>query len=152
MLHHLAQVNIAKPLAPLDSPQLSEFIAALEPINKLAEQSPGFLWRLQDESGNATQIKVFEDPFLIINMSLWESPEALFDYVYKSAHAKFMARRKEWFAKLAAPYMVLWWVPRGCLPTPQEAAQRLQILRQSGPTSAAFTFKQRFPAPEKSLV
>lgn len=145
--HHLAQFNIAQAKAPLDDPLLADFMARLDEINALAEDSPGFVWRLQSDSGNATDIRAYDDPRTLINMSVWDSPKALFDYVYKSGHGKVMARRKEWFERFDGPYVVLWWVPAGHLPTLEEARDRLVHLERHGPSAHAFTFKQRFLPP-----
>lgn len=142
---HLAQLNIARPLAPLDSAQLAGFVARLDAINALAEGSPGFVWRLVGAGGNATDIQV-ADPTIIVNMSVWTSPEALFEFVYKSAHTQVMARRREWFEKMAL-YQVLWWIPAGTVPTVDEGLARLAQLDEHGPTPEAFTFKQRFGVP-----
>lgn len=144
---HIAQLNVARAVAPLDSPTLAEFMAALDGINALAEASPGFVWRLKSDSGNATDIKVGDDPNLIVNMSVWASVEALFDFVYRTSHTKVMARRREWFEKPAEAFQVLWWVPAGHRPTVEEALARLQNLRRHGSAPDAFTFKERYPAP-----
>lgn len=144
----LAQINIAKALAPLDSPLLAEFISALDPINKLAEESLGFVWRLKDDTGNATHIQLFDDPMIIVNMSVWETREALFDYVYKSAHTAFLSRRKEWFTHLDRPYVALWWIKAGHVPTLMEAKEKLELIQKYGPTAEAFTLKKYFPSPD----
>ena len=146
--YHLAQFNLARAVAPLDDPKLAPFMARLDEINALAEASPGFVWRLQSDSGNATDIRAFDDPNMLVNMSVWTSAEALFDYVYRSGHAKVMARRGEWFERMSGPYTVLWWIPAGHHPTVEEANERLDHLNRHGPTPEAFTFKQRFPAPQ----
>ncbi len=145
---HLAQANIARAVAPMDDPALADFMAQLDAINALAEESQGFVWRLKSESGNATDIPVTDDPLEILNMSVWESADTLFDYVYRSAHTPVMARRREWFEKPDRPHMVLWWVEAGHQPDVAEALMRLDLLAERGPTPGAFTFKQRFPAPE----
>ncbi|HTO81441.1 MAG TPA: DUF3291 domain-containing protein [Methylomirabilota bacterium] len=145
--HHLAQLNIARARAPPDDPLLADFMAQLDAVNALAESAPGFVWRLKSDSGNATDIRAFDDPRMIVNMSVWESVDALFAFTYKTAHTKVMNRRKEWFEPLPGPHMVLWWVKAGRLPTLDEAMGRLQHLAKHGPTSIAFTFKVRFPAP-----
>jgi hypothetical protein len=142
---HLAQLNVARILAPIDSPQLGEFVAQLDEINALADASPGFVWRLQGASGNSTDIAA-PDPALLVNMSVWSTPELLFEFVYKTAHTKVMVRRREWFGKLET-YQVLWWIPVGHLPTVEEAFARLELLRVQGPSLEAFTFKQRFGPP-----
>lgn len=145
---HLAQVNIGRLLAPIDSDEIADFANNLEPINALAEAAPGFVWRLKDDSGNATGIEVVaDDPLLILNMSVWESPDALSDFVYRTQHAAFMRRRREWFEKFAASYLALWWVPVGTVPTVADATERLAHLDEHGPTDFAFTLKQRFDSP-----
>jgi len=143
----LAQVNIALPVAPLESEQLAEFVAALEPINALADSSPGFVWRLEGEAGDATDVNGFGDERLIVNMSVWASLDALGEFVYRSAHAGVMRRRREWFERMPTAYTVLWWVPRGHRPTVAEAEERLEALRHNGPTREAFTFREPFPPP-----
>ena len=138
---HIAQLNVARAVAPLDSPELAEFMAALDGVNALAEASPGFVWRLKSESGNATDIKIENDPKFIVNMSVWDSVEALFEFVYRSAHTKVMVRRREWFEKPSEAFQVLWWVPEGHIPTVREAEEKLAHLREHGPTPDAFTFR-----------
>jgi hypothetical protein len=144
---HLAQVNIALPREPIDSPALADFVALLEPVNALADEAPGFVWRLQTEEGDATSIRAFGDDRLIVNMSLWEDAEALWEFVYDGGHLEVMRRRREWMTRMAEFHMVLWWVPAGTLPTVADAEERLDHLRENGPTPAAFTFKRRFPPP-----
>jgi hypothetical protein len=146
--HHIAQLNIAQAKAPLDDPLLADFVAQLDAVNALAEASPGFVWRLKSDSGNATDIRAYDDPMMIVNMSVWESIDTLFDFAYRTSHTKVMNRRKEWFEPLAGPHMVLWWVPAGTVPTVEEAKRRLDHLTARGPTATAFTFKARFAAPE----
>jgi hypothetical protein len=144
---HLAQLNIARAKAPLDDPLLADFMARLDAVNALAERTPGFVWRLKSDSGNATDIRAFDDPRMLVNMSVWESVDALFAFTYRTAHTQVMNRRKEWFEPLPGPHLVLWWVPAGAVPTLDEARRRLDHLAAHGPTPAAFTFKGRFPAP-----
>ena len=144
---HLAQINIARMLAPIDDPLMADFVSQLAPINALAEDSPGFVWRLQSEGGDATSIKVYDDDMIIINLTVWESPEALREYVYKSAHSGVLRDRKRWFAKFEGPYYAMWWVPAGYLPDPQEGKERLEYLRKNGDTAFAFSFKNIFPMP-----
>lgn len=145
--HQLAQLNVARLLAPMDSPGLREFIEALEPINALAERAPGFIWRFQTAEGDATTIRPYEDDRILVNFSVWESPEALHTFVYHAAHAEVMARRREWFGRMTEAFLVLWWVPAGHRPSVGEAIARLEQLRRDGPTPAAFTFRQPFPPP-----
>ncbi len=144
---HLAQANIGRAVAPMDDPTMADFMAQLDAINALADRTPGFVWRLQSGSGNATDIAVTDDPLVILNMSVWESVDALFDYVYRTAHTPVMARRREWFETPTRPHLVLWWVEAGHRPRVTEALDRLDMLAERGPTPDAFTFKQRFPAP-----
>lgn len=148
MTYHLAQYNVAWLLAPLDSEQLADFMAALDPLNKLADESPGFVWRHQTEDGNSTSVRVRDDPKIIINFSVWESTESLFEYAYHSPHVEIFRRRKDFFEHMDVPYLVLWWVPAGHLPTVEEAEGRLDHIREHGPTPEAFTFKQRFSPPD----
>lgn len=143
----LAQVNIARLREPLDAPLLADFVAALEPINALADRSHGFVWRLQTEAGDATALRVFDDERLIVNMSTWESLAALADYVYRSDHTAVMRERRRWFHHLQQVYVALWWVPAGHRPTVSEAEARLNHLEAYGPTPTAFTFKTPFPPP-----
>ena len=143
---HVAQVNIATPKAPVDSPLLADFKALLDPVNAIADSAPGFVWRLQDDDGNATAIPVFDDESLIVNMSVWESIDALWDFVYRSDHLAVMRRRREWFTRMEM-FMCLWWLPAGHLPDVREAERRLTHLREHGPTEDAFTFKQRYAPP-----
>lgn len=146
--YHIAQINIARMRTPIDHPIMADFVAQLDYINAIADKSPGFVWRLQTEEGNATQMRVFEDERLIVNMSVWESIEALHDYAYRSEHAPLIGKRKTWFEPLGAPHQVLWWIPAGHIPTPQEGKERLAILAQHGPTGEAFTFKKPFAYTE----
>lgn len=150
MNYHLAQLNIAQLLAPLDSPQLKDFVDNLERINTLAEQSEGFIWRLQTEEGDATALRPFGEE-VIVNLSVWASVEALHQFVYRSAHAPIMSRRREWFARMANTYMVLWWIPEGHEPTVEEAKQRLDLLQNQGASAQAFSFKQVFEQPSKAF-
>lgn len=148
---NIAQVNIAMAKAPLDSRQLAGFVAALEPINALADAAPGFVWRLQTEDGDATAIRGFGDDRLIVNMSVWESIDALASFVYRSGHLAVMRRRREWFQRVRL-HMTLWWVPVGLMPTVADAEERLAHLREHGPTPFAFTFKARFAVGDSRLV
>lgn len=144
---HIAQLNVGRILAPPGSPEVAEFMTALDGVNALADAAPGFVWRLQSDSGNATDILVSSDPLFLINMSVWESVEALFDFVYRTMHTKYMVRRREWFEKPVEQYLVHWWVPAGQVPSPQEALARLEHLRMNGPTPHAFTFREKHPPP-----
>lgn len=145
-IFHLAQVNVARALAPLDSRDMAGFIEQLDEINALAEQSPGFVWRLKSDSGNATDVRPYEDDRIIVNLSVWQSIEQLHDFVYKSAHAPVMRRRQEWFSKFEGAYLALWWVPARHQPSIDEAKARLAHLDMHGPSPFAFNLKTRFPA------
>lgn len=144
--YHLAQLNIAVLKDTLESPLLADFVANLDRINALAEQSPGFVWRLQDEAGDATAIRPFGESMLV-NMSVWRSVESLHHFAFRTAHVEFMRRRREWFELQSEAYAVLWWIPAGHLPTVTEAAERLADLKLHGPTARAFTFRDAFSAP-----
>jgi hypothetical protein len=126
MTFHLAQINIARLLAPIDDPKIGDFVAQLAPINALADKASGFVWRLQSSSGNATDITYNDDPFVIVNMSVWESIEALREFTYKSNHMKVFRDRPKWFEKMDKPSYCLWWVPVGHIPTVSEGRERLE--------------------------
>ena len=150
MEFYLAQINIAKMLGPIDSEIMADFVANLDNINQLAESSNGFAWRLKDDTNNATSIKIFDDDFLIVNMSVWKDLESLFDFVYKSNHVEIFKHRKEWFEKMQDMHMALWFVPAGHQPGVAEAIERLQYLRNNGETPYSFSFKKRFTAEDAS--
>jgi hypothetical protein len=145
---HLAQVNVARLLAPLDSPQLAGFVEMLEPINAVADASPGFVWRLQTEAGDATAIRIGGDDRIIVNLSVWTSLAALERFVFASRHAEVLRRRREWFARMAEAYVAMWWLPRGWIPTVPEAEQRLEHIRAHGPSPHAFTLRMPFGPSE----
>lgn len=142
---HLAQINVGRLVAPQGDPGVQPFFEALDRINALADSSPGFVWRLQGDGGNATAIQVTPDPLFILNMSVWTDPDALFAYVYRSAHTPVMARRREFFGPFEGAYHALWWVPVGTIPTVNDGLSRLWYLDRFGPSAHAFTFKARFP-------
>jgi hypothetical protein len=145
--HHLAQLNIGRPVAPPESPQLADFMALLQDINALAERSPGFVWRLvADGTDDATALRLPDGPDLMVNMSLWESVEALRDFAYRSAHLEPLRRRREWFVPLGSNHLVLWWVPAGHIPSLEEAKARLDLLDKRGPGPDAFTLREPYPA------
>jgi hypothetical protein len=144
----LAQVNIGRLAAPLDSEQLAGFVAALDPVNAVADAAPGFIWRLQTEEGNATSLRAFEaEGGTLLNMSVWASVEALGAYVYGEAHLAVLRRRREWFEKMAEDYAALWWIERDHIPTIHEAEDRVRHLREHGPTPYAFTLRAHFAPP-----
>jgi Domain of unknown function (DUF3291) len=145
---HLAQVNIGRIRAPLADPLMEGFRTQLDPINALADRSPGFVWRLQTEDGNAMAIRPFADERMAINMSVWESLDALQQFVYRSAHVAPLRDRNQWFEPIDGPILALWWIPAGHVPTVAEALARLAYLKEHGPSAEAFTFRQPFPAPD----
>jgi len=145
--HQVAQLNVARAVAPLDDPRLADFMARLDEVNALAERSPGFVWRLKGVSGNATDLEVGDDPRVIVNLTTWESIDDLFAFTYRTDHKTAFARRSDWFERWDGPSLVMWWQPAGTTPTIDEEFRRLRLLAENGPTSAAFTFKQRFEAP-----
>lgn len=149
--HQIAHVNIAEALYALEDAGMADFMNELDRINALAENSDGFVWRLIGEGSNSTDIRIAGNPRLIVNMSVWASIEALFNFAYKTAHSKIMARRREWFEKPSQDYQVLWWVAKNHQPSVEEAMARLAHLCEHGPTAKAFTFKKRFPAPENLI-
>ncbi len=147
MNYHLAQINIGRLIAPLDDPKIAEFVAQLAPINAIGDKAPGFVWRLQSESGNATDIAYNDDPSIMVNMSVWESLEALRDYAYKSDHMKVFRDRAKWFVKMDKPHYCLWWIPDGHIPTVAEGRERLEHYQTHGATPYSFWFSQEFPRP-----
>lgn len=145
---HIAQVNIARMLAPADSPVMADFVANLDRINALAESSIGFVWRLKSDDNNATSIKIFDDDYIIVNMSVWQNIDSLFEFVYRSAHVEIFKRRKEWFEKMMQMHMALWYVNPEHKPSTEEAKERLTYIRENGETPYAFSFKKRFSSTD----
>lgn len=145
--YHLAQINLARAIGPLDDPSFDEFTSRLADLNALADESPGFVWRLQTEDGDATGIRVSDDPKLLVNLSVWESTEALCGYAYRSEHMSVMRRRKEWFEPYDSAYIALWWIPVGSLPTVEDGIERLEHLDAHGASEYVFGFRQKFPVP-----
>jgi Domain of unknown function (DUF3291) len=145
--YELAQLNIAIMKESLESPGMADFVANLDRINALAEASPGFVWRMQTEEGDATALRPMGDDTLV-NMSVWQDVESLNHYVFKTVHVDIMRRRREWFERMREAATVLWWVRKGHRPDMTEAAEKLQLLRTQGSTEHAFTFRQAFPPPD----
>jgi len=146
--YHLAQMNTARFLQPMDHPDMVGFVEMLDPINHQADSADGFVWRLTDEaSNNATSITYYDDPLLLVNLSVWADLESLRDYVYRTAHVDMVRRRHEWAEAMEDVFIVLWWVPAGHRPDIAEADARLRQLREHGPTAEAFTFGRHFPQP-----
>ena len=143
--YYLAQINIAEAKAEMDSETMSGFVARLERINALADASSGFIWRLQSEEGDSTAIRVFDNPLLLINISVWETLDALKTFVYKSEHVELIQNRDAWFDKFRSAHQALWWIPKGHIPTVEEGKERLEHIQLNGPTEYAFTFSRPFP-------
>jgi Domain of unknown function (DUF3291) len=141
---HLAQLNVGRLKAPIDDPAIDDFRMNLARVNALAEISAGFLWRLQDDSGDATAINPFGDELEIINLTVWKSVEALGDFTYRSGHVELLRRRREFFEAPTRAILCLWWISEGTIPTVDQAIARLEHLRDHGPTPTAFTFRHRF--------
>ena len=147
--HLLAQMNIARFRATMDDPSMAGFVEMLDPINHHAEAADGFVWRLTDEgSNNATSITFYDDPLMLVNMSVWRDMESLRDYVYRTNHNDMVKRREEWADAMESTYLVLWWIDADHRPTIAEGDERLKLLEANGPTPEAFTFGRSFPPPE----
>jgi hypothetical protein len=144
MTQHLAQLNIARLTHPIDALETQGFVDELAPINALADDAPGFVWRLQTDDGDATAIRAFDDDMLIVNLSVWQSVEALRTFAYSGRHRDVMRQRRQWFDRMQDVYLVLWWVTTGHEPTTDEAQDRLERLRREGPTPAALTLRHAF--------
>ena len=148
---HIAQVNVARALEPLDSSLLADFVAALAPVNALADAAPGFVWRLQTEAGDATAVRIDDDPRMIVNLSVWASLEALWNFVYGGRHVGVMQRRRQWFERPVETHLALWWVPAGTTPSVADAVLRLAEHRRNGPAPGAFDFKHPFTPDGRPL-
>lgn len=146
--YQLAQVNIARMLAPLTDPIMAGFVARLDDINSLADNRSGFVWRLQTEEGDATALRPYDDDRILVNLSVWACLDDLFAFVYKSQHQDVKRQRRQWFERFDGHFLALWWIPAGHIPGVEEAKERLEYLREHGETPYAFTFKKTFPAPQ----
>lgn len=147
-MYQLAQLNIATALHDMESTNMSGFVQGLDPVNQTAEAAEGFIWRLQDESGNATNIQYFDDPKMLVNMSVWRDIECLKHFMFKTHHRHFMQQRSQWFEQANVAKYVLWWVKQGHIPDLHEAMDKLSLLRQCRPAKDAFSFSNVFPAPK----
>lgn len=146
--YHLAQMNTARFRTAMDHPDMAGFVEMLDPVNHQADSAPGFVWRLTDEDSNdATSITFYDDPLLLVNVSVWADVDSLRNYVYRTEHVEMVKRRHEWADAMEEIYIVLWWVPAGHVPDVAEADARLNLLREHGPTQEAFTFAKQFPPP-----
>ena len=146
--YEIAQLNVGRARGPMDGPVMADFAARLDEINALAESAPGFVWRLKGDNNNATELHYTDDPMFIVNLTVWRSIDELWAFTYATHHNQLFKRRFEWFERSATPTMTMWWQPAGTIPEIQDALRRLRHLTEHGPTPEAFTFKQRFPAPE----
>jgi hypothetical protein len=135
---HLAQLNIARLRYDFDDPRVAEFMDNLERVNGIAERSEGFVWRLQDEAGDATAIQAFDDPQVIVNMSVWRSAEELEHFVWNTVHKQFYRKRAEWFSAMKSQHFVMWWVDEDHVPTVEEARNKLDTLERHGDSDLAF--------------
>ena len=147
--YHIAQLNIGRIRAALEDPQMAGFVNRLDEINAIADKSPGFVWRLQTPEGNATYLRPYDDDRILVNMSVWETVEALRNFVYRTVHAEVLRQRLDWFEKFSGQYFALWWVPVGHIPGMDEAKKRLAYLDAHGPTQFAFTLKAIFPPDDE---
>ena len=147
--YYLAQINIALMKAPLDNPIMAEFADALDEINQVAEASAGFVWRLKTSSGNATDIRAYSDPKMLVNISVWQSVEQLKVYVYKSLHGDFFIRRRKWFEKYQSEHFAMWWIPSEHLPTVEEGLAKLEYLALHGDSPESFTFAKPYLPPNE---
>jgi Domain of unknown function (DUF3291) len=152
VVYHLAQVNVARLLAPLDDMRMREFVAAVEPVERLAAASPGFVWRLTDEGGHGVCVQPDEGGPVFVNVTLWRDYDSLHVFTYRSPHADYLKRRSRWFAATPQPSTALWWVPAGSCPTLDDALLRLQCLRRYGPTPRAFSPRRRFDPDGRPAV
>ena len=151
--YHLAQLNVGLARAASDSPVMADFMTGIEPVNALADAEPGFVWRLQDGDGPGATALRPRGPDFMVNMSVWESLQALRDFVYRNGpHLDFMRRRREWFHRMAQEHLVLWWVPAGHIPDLDEGLARLDLLRREGPSLVAFTFRDPYGAPAQAAA
>ena len=148
MKHQIAQINIARMIGVnIDDPIMQEFVDNLDSVNELAESSPGFIWRIKDDSNNASSFNPYDDEQIIINISVWEDIESLEQFTYKTFHTDFLRRRREWFQKFGKASFAMWWIKEGDFPTVEEAVEKLAYFQLYGPSVSVFDFKERFSAP-----
>lgn len=140
----LAQVNVARLRYPAGDPRVGRFFTALNRVNAAADAAPGFVWRHEDPGGHLSGATLLGDDRIVVNLSVWEGYPPLHEYIYRAIHGRYLRRRAEWFERMPAPYVALWWVPTGHRPTPEEAVTRWRYLRAHGPTPQAFTVRCRF--------
>ncbi|MFJ9041136.1 DUF3291 domain-containing protein [Streptomyces sp. NPDC102406] len=145
---HLAELNVVTLRHSFDDPRMADFVEQLNPVNAAADAAPGFVWRLvADGADDATELRPAGED-VVVNLSVWETQQALWDFTYRSGHLEVMRRRREWFDRHVEAHMVLWWVPAGHIPTIEEALDRLAALRADGPSPHAFTFTYSYTSEE----
>lgn len=148
--YHIAEINIARMKGVnINDPVMKEFVDNLDKVNAIAENSEGFVWRLKDDTNNATSLDPYDDEQVIINVSVWQSIEALERFMYKTFHSEFLKRRREWFQTFGKVYTAMWWVPEGKFPTMHEAVEKLDYLQKHGATEVVFDFRKKFSPPEQ---
>ena len=146
--YHLAEINIARMKGvDINDPIMKEFVENLDAVNQIAEKSEGFVWRLKDENNNATSLNPYDDEQIIINVSVWKSLETLEEFMYRTFHAEFLKRRKDWFTSFGKAHTAMWWIPAGHLPSLEEAVGKLDLLQKNGSSQDSFDFRNKFPAP-----
>jgi len=146
--YHLAEINIARMKGvDINDPIMKEFVENLDAVNQIAEKSEGFVWRLKDENNNATSLNPYDDEQIIINVSVWKSLETLEEFMYRTFHAEFLKRRKDWFTSFGKAHTAMWWIPAGHLPSLEEAVGKLDLLQKNGASQDSFDFRNKFPAP-----
>lgn len=151
--YQLAQINIGRMKGvDINDPIMKEFVENLDAINATAESSEGFVWRLKEDNNNATSLNPYDDEQVIVNISVWQSIEALEKFMYKSSHVEFLRRRKEWFQKFGKPYTAMWWIKAGQYPTVQDAVAKLDQLQKTGATEEVFDFRNKFPTPDARIL
>lgn len=148
--YQIAEINVARMKGVnIDDPSMQEFVDNLDRVNTLAENSEGFVWRLKDESNNATNLNPFDDEQILINISVWQNIETLEKYVYKTFHTDFLKRRKEWFQAFGKTATAMWWIAAGEFPTIEESIEKLEYLQKNGASELAFDFRKKFPPPNE---
>lgn len=149
MTHYIATSNVARMLAGYEDAAMAGFLERLDPVNAVADASPGFIWRYESGDEESEEVRVFGDKQILFNMSVWESIEALEKFAYQSVHLEVLQKKSNWFERPTRTPLVLWWVKAGHVPSVVEAKERFDVLWRDGPTPIAFTFKERFPAPQE---
>jgi len=148
--YQIAEINVARMRGVnINDPIMKEFVDNLDKVNALAESSKGFIWRLKDESNNATNLNPFNDEQVIINISVWQSIETLENFIYKTFHTEFLKRRKEWFQSYGKAYTAMWWTPKGQYPAIQEAIEKLDYYQKNGPSELVFDFRNKYLPPHE---